>query len=571
MFPLQPLRAFLPIDNALGFGPADFLELAIAALLVLLALVSRPWIEPYARRLAPRSAWCMLLLAALPVALRLLLLSNHPVPTPDIYDEFGHLLMADTLRHFRLANPPHSLPQFFETFFVLQRPTYSSIYPVGQGLALAIGWTLLGSPWAGVVLSTAAFCALCYWMLRAWTTPLWSLIGGLLAVSEFGPLNQWMNTYWGGALTAVAGCLVFGALPRLKAAHRRRDAVLLGCGLAIHLLTRPYESIFLFVAVLLYFLPLARAPQALRALVKLAPAPILIVAAALGITLLQNKQVTGSWTTLPYQLSQYQYGVPAALTFQEKPVPHADLTAEQQMDYRMQRSFQGDIPETLSTYLLRLEYRVRYYRSFFLAPLYLALPLFLVSIRGFPFLWVTLTLLIFTLGINFFPAYQLHYAAACTCLYILVAVAGLQRLSSVQIQARAAGRGAARILLFLCAIHFVFWYGLHLFESSRLAQALLPYETWDAINHQNPQRRIFVNQELEKMPGQLLVFVRYDYPLHIFQDEWVYNRADIDDSRIVWARDLGAEEDEKLLQYYPGRKALLLQPDVKPPVLTGYP
>jgi hypothetical protein len=472
--------------------------------------------------------------------------------------------VADTLRHFRLANPPHSLPQFFETFFVLQRPRYSSIYPIGQGIVLAIGWTLFGSPWAGVMLSTAAFCALCYWMLRAWTTPLWSLIGGLLAVSEFGPLNQWMNTYWGGALTALAGCLVFGALPRLKAAHRRRDAVLLGCGLAIHLLTRPYESIFLFVAVLLYFLPLARAPQALRALVKLAPAPILIVAAALGITLLQNKQVTGSWTTLPYQLSQYQYGVPAALTFQEKPVPHADLTAEQQMDYRMQRSFQGDIPETLSTYLLRLEYRVRYYRSFFLAPLYLALPLFLVSIRGFPFLWVTLTLLIFTLGINFFPAYQLHYAAACTCLYILVAVAGLQRLSSVQIQARAAGRGAARI-------HFVFWYGLHLFESSRLAQALLPYETWDAINHQNPQRRIFVNQELEKMPGQLLVFVRYDYPLHIFQDEWVYNRADIDDSRIVWARDLGPEEDEKLLQYYPGRKALLLQPDVKPPVLTGYP
>ncbi len=110
----------------------------------------------------------------------------------------------------------------------------------------------------------------------------------------------------------------------------------------------------------------------------------MIVAAALGVTLLQNKQVTGSWTTLPYQLSQYQYGVPAALTFQSKPIPHAELTAEQQMDYRMQRSFQGDNPETLSTYLLRLEYRVRYYRFFFLAPLYLALPLSLVPSGGFP-------------------------------------------------------------------------------------------------------------------------------------------------------------------------------------------
>src|ERR1700678_2948166 len=286
MFPLQPLRSFLPIDNALGSGPADFLKLAIATLLLFFALVSRPWIEPYARRLAPRTGWCMLLLAVLPVALRLLLLPHHPVPTPDIYDEFGHLLVADTLRHFRLANPPHVLSQFFETFFVSQWPSYSAIYPLGQGLALAIGWTLFGSPWAGVVLSTAAFCALCYWMLRAWTTPLWSLIGGLLAVIEFGPLNQWMNSYWGGASTAVAGCLVFGALPRLKAAPRERDAVLLGLGLAIHLLTRPYESIFLFLALALYFAPVVRTPQTLRALAKLAPAPLLIVAAALGVTLL---------------------------------------------------------------------------------------------------------------------------------------------------------------------------------------------------------------------------------------------------------------------------------------------
>jgi hypothetical protein len=35
---------------------------------------------------------------------------------------------------------------------------------------------------------------------------------------------------------------------------------------------------------------------------------------ALAIILFQNKAVTGSWTTLPEMLSQYQYGVPAALT-----------------------------------------------------------------------------------------------------------------------------------------------------------------------------------------------------------------------------------------------------------------
>ena len=126
--------SFTPFENPIGFGTSDVIEIAWAAVMVTLAVLWRPLIAPAATKLAERMAWSMLLLAALPVALRLLLLKHHPVPTPDIYDEFSHLLVADTLRHFRLANPPHALPQFFETFFVLQEPTYSSIYPIGQGL-----------------------------------------------------------------------------------------------------------------------------------------------------------------------------------------------------------------------------------------------------------------------------------------------------------------------------------------------------------------------------------------------------------------------------------------------------
>src|SRR5580658_3700692 len=235
----------MPLNNPIGFGASDFIELFLAVVLVVCALAWRPWIEPYAGKLAEKTGWCMLILALLPIALRLVLLPSHPVPTPDVYDEFGHLFVADTLRQFRLANPTHPLHQFFETFFILQEPTYSSIYTIGQGLLLALGWTIFGVPWAGVVLSTAAFCSLCYWMLRGWTTPAWALLGGLLAIAEFGPLNQWMNSYWGGSAAACAGCLAFGALPRLRADARLRDAVWLGLGLALHLLIRPYESIFL--------------------------------------------------------------------------------------------------------------------------------------------------------------------------------------------------------------------------------------------------------------------------------------------------------------------------------------
>src|SRR5215472_9458835 len=135
LFPL--FRSFLPLKNPIGFGASDFIELGLAALLVTAVLLWRPWIGPYARRLAHKTALSMLLLALLPVALRLALLPHQPVPSPDLYDEFGHLLVADTLRHFRLANPPHPMHRFFETFFVLQEPTYSSIYPIGQGFMLA--------------------------------------------------------------------------------------------------------------------------------------------------------------------------------------------------------------------------------------------------------------------------------------------------------------------------------------------------------------------------------------------------------------------------------------------------
>ena len=140
--------SFLPFENPFGFGASDVVEIAWAVVLVALMLLWRPILAPAASKLAQRTMWSMAILAALPVALRLLLLPHHPVPSPDVFDEFGHLLVADTLRHFRLANPALPLPQFFETMFVIQSPSYSSIYPIGQGIALAIGRIIFGNPWA---------------------------------------------------------------------------------------------------------------------------------------------------------------------------------------------------------------------------------------------------------------------------------------------------------------------------------------------------------------------------------------------------------------------------------------
>ena len=532
-----------------GFSASDLVELVLALVFVTLA-----WrrVELYGRQLAEKAAWCMLLLTLLPVALRLALLPQYPIPSPNVSDDFSYLLSADTLRHFRLANPTHPLYQFFETYFVVQQPAYASIFPLGQGLVLALGWTIFGHPWAGVALSIGALCALCYWMLRAWTTPGWALVGGLLAVIEFGPLSQWMNSYWGGACTACAGCLVFGALPRLRVEGRARDAALLGLGVGLGWLCRPYESIFLVLSALLFLLPVWRS-MARPALWAAA-----IVVPAVALSLAQNRAVTGNWTTLPYQLSQYQYGVPTSFTFQRLPTPHRALTREQQLDYEQQ----SQVHEMAGGYWQRWASRIRFYRFFFLAPLYLAIPVFLLRLRELRFAWVLLTILLFSLGTNFYPYFYTHYIAALTCLFVLIGIAGLERIS-------AWSPLAARVLLFLCAAHFLFWYGLHASRDPNLDAALTPFETWDAINHGDPQGRIAIRRQLEAAPGRQLVFVRYG-PQHQFQ-EWVHNAADIDGARIVWARDLGPEENQKLLRYYPNRAAWLLLPDARPPLLRAYP
>ncbi|HMF78996.1 MAG TPA: hypothetical protein VK604_25285 [Bryobacteraceae bacterium] len=569
---MHSVRAFLSPDNPLGFGLSDFVELLAASLLAAFFLLRAAWRKPF-EKLAAKTGWCMLVLAALPVLLRLALLPHNAEPVPAGADDFGYLLLADTLRHFRLANPPHALPQFFEQIFVLQQPTRSAMFPLGQGLVLAFGWMLFGHPWAGVLLSMGALSALCYWMLRAWTSPNWALAGGLLTAFQFGPLCYWMNCYWGGAVSACAGCLVFGALPRIfdrdqeTVGKRRRNAALLGLGLGLQLLTRPYEFFLLLGGVGLFLgMEWGKRREWRRQVFALIPVTALVAGSAGVLMLLQNKQVTGKWSTLPVQLYRYRYGIPATFTWQANAVPHGALNSEQDLDYRTEVAVHGPDLDTPRAYWERLVFRARFYRFFLLAPLYLALLAFLTLLRQRRLIWALATIVLFSLGSNFFPYFYPHYIAAVTCLFVLASVAGLQRLNQLRI-----GGGwpqVGTLLLFFCALHFVFWYGVHALGTAKVSYALARYETWDYINQGDPQGRVAVDRRLEHAGGEHLVFVRYA-PQHRFQ-EWIKNGADIDGAPVVWAHDLGATENEKLRRYYPKRMAWLLQPDAAPPKLTPY-
>jgi hypothetical protein len=105
-------------------------------------------------------------------------------------------------------------------------------------------------------------------------------------------------------------------------------------------------------------------------------------------------------------------------------------------------------------------------------------------------------------------------------------------------------------------------------------QAGLPYtqklnfQTWCCRVEGNRNKPRII-AELAKMPGNHLVFVKPKTDSHnLFQ--WIYNDADIDSSRFVWARDLGDAENAQLAASMAGRKFWIVDPNVEPATLTAY-
>ena len=66
------------------------------------------------------------------------------------------------------------------------------------------------------------------------------------------------------------------------------------------------------------------------------------------------------------------------------------------------------------------------------------------------------------------------------------------------------------------------------------------------------------------------MIVRYSSS-HDPYDEWVYNAADIDGSKVIWAREMDSADDGDLIHYYKDRRVWLVQPDSQPAQISPYP
>jgi hypothetical protein len=200
-------------------------------------------VERHGRSIARRKGLAVAICGLLVLFVRLAELPQLPAPEPKVLDEFSYLLGADTFSLGRLTNPQHPLWTHFESFHILQSPTYMSMYPPAQAMFLALGQKVAGAPWLGVVLGMCLCCASLCWMLQGWLPPGWAFFGGLLISLRIGVFSYWMNTYYGGAVAAMAGALLFGGLPRVLRRPNVRDSILMGIGLFILANSRPFEGL----------------------------------------------------------------------------------------------------------------------------------------------------------------------------------------------------------------------------------------------------------------------------------------------------------------------------------------
>src|SRR5262245_1300710 len=484
------------------------------------------------------------------------------ISEPKVHDEFSYLLAADTFAHGRLTNPTHPMWVHFESFHIIQQPTYMSKYPPAQGLVLAAGQLICGHPIVGVWMTFGLMCAAICWMLYAWVSPRWAILGGVLATINpiVGIAGYWAQTYWGGAVAATGGALVLGGIRRLMRHPHVRHSLLTGIGLMILANSRPFEGLLVSLpaGIFLFTHLVNQRRQAPWMSIEKIALPILLVL-VLTITGMgfYNLRVTGNPFRMPYQIHEETYSMAPIFLWQK-------LSPEPAYRHKVIRDY--------ATYVVPLYTSQRSIAGFLLEDAYLlswgllTINIFLIPvIIGFRTLllwalrnpWPGRALLIYfvlLLGLLTETFKWPHYAAPITGLNYYFVVHALRLV-------RWQNRKTGKLMLWLTPL---------------LAIAALVVLLCGAVKKDNSsswhEQRAQLLEQLKQEGGQHLIVVSYG-PEHSVHHEWVYNDSDIDRAKVVFARAIDSKQDCQLLEYFKSRRIWSLEVDANQskPNLKPYP
>ncbi len=549
--------------------PNPEIALAMAALIVALAaawfrIPGLGWWERPLAQLARRKRLSILIAILAPLILRAMLLPLFPAPEPRVHDEFSFLLAADTFTHGRLVNPTHPLWVHFESVHILMRPTYASAFPIAQALILAAG-KLLGHPWLGVWISTGLMCGAICWMLQGWLPPRWALLGALFVILHIGVSSYWMNTYWGGSVAAVGGALVLGALPRIIRAPSWRCATVMGIGLVILAHSRSFEgAVFaLVVAVPLFTWMLGKRRPPVRVTLRQVILPLTLIIAIAGLgTAYYFSHVTGKPWLAPYILYRTTMTVAPHFLFQ-KPRPAPLYNNRELRNFYVYSEMQNYLAARNAP--LKEKEKMGAYWRFYAGPL-LTVPLFALPFAFRRDRRIRLTFWMasgFSLALAGQVWHNPHYGAPATGLVILIVVLCLRRLRLWRWKKLAIGLCLVRCLPVACVLMLA----IQIF-SPRLTDLGHRPASWRWPGP-GGVKRAGILRSLQHSGEKHLVFVRYTAS-HDTGSEWVYNDADIDNSPVVWARELDRGSNAKLMEYFKGRRVWLVEPDKSPVQPVAY-
>jgi hypothetical protein len=386
------------------------------------------------------------------------------------------------------------------------------------------------------------------------------MLGGLLAAMHPIILIHWGQHYWGGAVAVIGGALVFGALRRIMRRPRVRDALLLGLGLAILANSRPYEGLLVSLpaAVLLFTWMLGKNGPAIQISIRRIVLPIVGMLAVTGGTMaFYNWRVTGDALLMPYQVYQATYAVaPLFLWQQPRPEPV----------YRHKVMRDGNIDDLRGRYTERRAAAGRWILYPWSHSRFRSLPYPLVLIVPFALLlWILrdrwsrfalFTCGVLTAGLIVETYFFTHYAAPMIALIFALILQALRQLCLWRCRDLQTGRLVVWMILIVCVVSFAAAFG---------------WQAWVRQDGPVPPRSRILAQ-LKEANGRHLVIVRYG-PRHLTNEEWVYNEADIDGAKIVWAREMDSAQNRKLLEYFRDRHIWLVQVgmDGSSPELRPYP
>ena len=524
--------------------------------------------------LARRRHLSVVVIGLAALLLRLAILPFCPIPLPFCTDDFSFLLAADTFLHGRLANPTPAMWVHFETIHVDMQPTYASMYFPAQGLVIAAGRLLFGHPWAGILLTSAAMCAAICWMLQAWLPARWALLGGFVAVIHIGLFSYWVNSYHSaGAVGAVGGALVLGSLPRLKKTARFRYGILMAAGISILVLTRPYEGMLLClpVAVSLGLWILRGKSHPMPAvLLRRGAVPLALIAGTFAWLGHYDHAAFGKATTLPYSVNRATYAMAPYFVWQNpRPEPAYRHTDLRRFYYVGELQFYHgfDTPTGfVKQSLIKGMFTCFFFSGFALLP-----PLMLVR-RVFldrRIRFLVLSMLVLAAGMVIQIFIIPHYVAPFTAALYAIGLQAMRHLWVWKPEGKPVGQTIGRMCVTVCVVTAA----LRLFA----VPLGFPFKEWPVMNWNftwyGPDRfgmeRHDIEQALEKLPGKQLAMVYHGTRRNVI-DEWVYNSADIDSQKVVWARDMDVRDNAELIEHYKDRHIWLVNADTTPATLIPY-